>query len=246
MSNFRTTDFLLEVAKGNVKGHSIVNKFGYNPDFGTTEVDVWTAGGTYVFPSDTGTAVQLVGGVGDTSIIVIEGLDENFDTKILSVALTGTTPVLLAGLFTRVFRAFVNDAAEITAPAHVTDQATGLIIFAEILVVDQQTNMAIWTVPAGHTAFIKLLAATYNKTGGASNSTAVRIKFRAFGTVFRNSVRFGLQSTGDSELTTENITPQQLPGKTDVVVSAVATATGSDLSAFVSFIVIEDAFINLA
>jgi hypothetical protein len=64
--------------------------------------------------------------------------------------------------------------------------------------------------------------------------------------VFRNSVRFGLQSTGDSELTTENITPQQLPGKTDVVVSAVATATGSDLSAFVSFIVIEDAFINLA
>jgi hypothetical protein len=246
MSFFGPKDFIFEVAKGNVPGHSILNKFGYNPSFGTTEVDVWTGGGTYVFPSDTGTAVQLVGGVGDTNTIVIEGLDENFDSKIVSVALTGTTPVLLAGLFARVFRAFVNDSAEITDTAQITDQATGLVVFAEILVSDQQTNMLIWTVPAGHTAFIKLLAATYNKTGGATNSVVLRVKIRTIGGVFRNVVRFGLQSTGDSELTTENITPEQLPGKTDVIVTALATAADSDVSSFLSFVVIEDEYINLA
>ena len=246
MSYFGSDEFLLEVAKGNVTGHSIINKFGYNPSFGTTEVDIWTNGGVYVFPSDLGTAVQISGGVGDTSTIVVEGLDENFDSKIESVALTGTTPVSLGGLWARVFRAYVNDAVAVTGTVHVTDQATGLIVYAEILVVDQQTNMLIWTVPAGHTAFIKLLAATYNKTGGATNSVEIRLKIRGIGAVFRNSVRFGLLSSGSSQVTTENITPGQLPEKTDVIVSATATAAGADLSSFVSFVVIENQFVNAA
>ena len=43
MTEFRNTNFGLEVAKGNIPGHSIVHKFGNAPDFDTSDgvVDVW-------------------------------------------------------------------------------------------------------------------------------------------------------------------------------------------------------------
>lgn len=46
-----TPEFLLEVARGLIPGHTIINKFAYNPDIdngGTTE-DVWAGGGLYKF-----------------------------------------------------------------------------------------------------------------------------------------------------------------------------------------------------
>ena len=51
MSVFRTTDFYLEVAKGNVDKHSIFNIAATNPSVGTTEEDVWDAGGAFVYPT---------------------------------------------------------------------------------------------------------------------------------------------------------------------------------------------------
>jgi hypothetical protein len=45
------SDFLLEVAKGTIPGHRIINKFGYNPevDTGTDPEDVFAGGGIYNF-----------------------------------------------------------------------------------------------------------------------------------------------------------------------------------------------------
>ena len=53
MSNFGTTDFYHEVRNGNVPGHSIVSKFGENPDIdiaGGFET-IWDGGGVYVPPT---------------------------------------------------------------------------------------------------------------------------------------------------------------------------------------------------
>lgn len=46
-----SSDYLLEVARGLVPGHRIVNKFGYNPDIDTNTdpEDNWSKGGTYNF-----------------------------------------------------------------------------------------------------------------------------------------------------------------------------------------------------
>jgi hypothetical protein len=41
MSRIGTTDFLLEVAKGDVPGHYAVNKFGSSSNIDTTPTDVW-------------------------------------------------------------------------------------------------------------------------------------------------------------------------------------------------------------
>lgn len=49
MSNFGSAEFLFEIAKGNIEGHSIVNKFGRNPDIDISSgfEAVWNGGGDY-------------------------------------------------------------------------------------------------------------------------------------------------------------------------------------------------------
>ncbi len=44
-----TSDFLIEVSKGNVPGHSLIHKFGRNPDIGTADgfEAIWNGGGSY-------------------------------------------------------------------------------------------------------------------------------------------------------------------------------------------------------
>jgi len=49
MSRGLTDNFYLEVAKGNIPGHSAVNKFGHNGAVAMTGEDVWAGGGDYGF-----------------------------------------------------------------------------------------------------------------------------------------------------------------------------------------------------
>jgi len=56
------SDFLIEVAKGNVSGHRVINKFGNNPDVDTNTdpEDVWGGGGIYAFFYTTNQTVEAV------------------------------------------------------------------------------------------------------------------------------------------------------------------------------------------
>ena len=42
--------YLFDIAEGNVPNHNALFKIGYNPSVTTTEEDLWSAGGTYVWP----------------------------------------------------------------------------------------------------------------------------------------------------------------------------------------------------
>lgn len=46
--------YLYDIAEGNVADHSNWSKIGYNPDIGTSDEDLWSAGGMYAFPSAAG------------------------------------------------------------------------------------------------------------------------------------------------------------------------------------------------
>jgi len=62
MSFFGTKDFLLEVAKGNVGGHSTYNKFGANTDVDTasTPEDMWNGANEYTgFNATTGDSIEV-------------------------------------------------------------------------------------------------------------------------------------------------------------------------------------------
>ena len=59
MSRTLTRDFYLEVAKGNIPGHTHVNKFGHNAAVATGPEDVWAGGGIYAFYPITAQAMEI-------------------------------------------------------------------------------------------------------------------------------------------------------------------------------------------
>lgn len=56
--------YLYDIAEGNVPGHTAWSKIGFNPAVTTTEEDVWSAGGVYVFPTGA-TPMAVIGGATD-------------------------------------------------------------------------------------------------------------------------------------------------------------------------------------
>lgn len=225
-----------------IPGTSIFNKFGYNPDVDTAAVeDVWTFGGTYVFPSNSGEAITITSNnAADNQTIAIIGLDENFAERTVQATLDGTNDVAVSGLWSRVNRALNTDSSEFAGTVLINDAATGLVVFSEILAADQQTNSTIFTIPAGKTGFVKFFSSSMNRSGGATSNAILRFKIRDFGSVFRTSVRFGLLKSGGSILTTENVVPGSIPGKSDIKLTAEVDANDSDISAFYSMVLIDD------
>jgi hypothetical protein len=70
------TSFLIEVAKGNVAGHTVMNKFGANPDIDilTAPEDVWDGGGIYSFFPATAQSMEMEStDVDDVGTVVASG-----------------------------------------------------------------------------------------------------------------------------------------------------------------------------
>ena len=180
-----------------------IYKFGYNPIVGTDAEDIWDEGGTYTFPSSAGVVGLTSSNSGDTSItIFVSGLDENYDEASEIVTLDGTNPqttkVDTQNQYIRINRMYVTNSTEPTGDIYA---GTGALttgkpanLQAKITAGENQTLMAIWTVPRNYTAYITSLAIT---TGSSSVNkfATVRMKIREFGQVFRTQVVYTLQNT---------------------------------------------------
>jgi len=153
-----SSDFYLEVAKGNIPGHSIINKFGFNPDIDNTSEPetVWSAGGLYPWSSLTSAQTLYVksSDSGDTEDLTIEGLDSNYNLLTEVITLTGTTAVTTNNDFIRVFRMSYDGSSENAGDitAHVTN-ATGTVV-AQVDEGLAQTLMTLYTIPAGYTGYL--------------------------------------------------------------------------------------------
>ncbi|KKN12841.1 hypothetical protein LCGC14_1012520 [marine sediment metagenome] len=153
-------DQMLELSRGSVTGHSCINKFGANLAIASaTTEDIWDGGGTYPFPT-TADITHIVQAVDQVAMrganIEVQGLDINWalvtQTKALNAANT-TTAVALDTALLRVFRMRVNADVVGDQDIHVQNVGAGTQ-YATMLAGNNQTLMAIYTVPAGKTAFI--------------------------------------------------------------------------------------------
>lgn len=173
------TDYYMEVARGNVPGQSSINKFGNNPSTNAGD-DIWGGGGTYAFYPTTAQSMDIVststaddtGGTGAIKVVV-EGLDSNWEVQTETVTLNGQTPVNLTNTYIRMYRAYVYEAGssdsnvgDITVEIY-DDTTTAIFIGAD----GGQTQHAIYTVPAGKSAyFIKGYVGISTSTKTAENA----------------------------------------------------------------------------
>ena len=147
--------FELQVARGQVPGHSVQNIYGYQPAVSTTFIPVWENATAYVYPV-AATKMNLAGTAGDTASILINGLDSNYLPISETLVMNGATPVPTVNSYLRINGMQVT-AGSATNPAGVVTlkDLTNTTIYAQINANVGRTQSAIFTVPAGYTYFLQ-------------------------------------------------------------------------------------------
>ena len=230
------TPFDLQVSRGDVFGHEALFKFGFNSDVNGAEETIWTQGGNYPWPTAAFTAYIVSDAAADTSAgtgartVTVQGLDENYVFQSVDVTLNGTTEVQIgdANGWLRVFRAFVLTAGSAgTAAGTILIQTTGGGTVYANLSNGNQTQMAVYTVPAGKTLFLDDINFTAS-ISLANNYAQVSFSAREFGGVFRDRFINVLQS---SNLIAKFEYPISFPEKTDMECRAFTSNTNNLIGA---------------
>jgi len=171
--DFSPEEFYLEIAKGNIPGHTVTNKFGHYDSIGTTMIPV-ASGGVYQVPTSA-QSLELIStaaadnqaGIGARTIY-IEGVDANWDFQSVTAnmhATDGTIAEAVTGTWLRIFRMYVVDTgtyASSTAGSHqgtITLQNSGGGVVWGVLESHGgfplgQSQIGAYTVPSGKTAYV--------------------------------------------------------------------------------------------
>jgi hypothetical protein len=208
--------FELQVARGQIPGHSTLFKYGYNPNIVNVNETIWDVGGIYAYPSS---AVKMTAtstdGANDEDVqVVISGLDADYNELTETVTLNGSGTAETDGFFIRVFRAFITGSQTPLGTINITNTGT---TYARISLGENQTLMAVYTVPAGKSLYINNGTATHGTDTSGAFMT-IRFMIRPPGEVFRTAVKIDV--TG-AELLFPFYYPLRLPEKYDLEVRAI-------------------------
>ena len=231
----------LAIARGHTTGYTPIYKFGYNPDVDSAEETVWSQGGNYpwldvavtMFVSSS-SANDTNGGTGANTIL-IQGLDEDYNEIEETITLNGQTQVTTQLSYLRVYRAYVTLAGSSgTSGGTVYVGSSGAsggvpngTTYATIAQ-GNQTQIAAYTVPAGHTLYLDDI----NFTAAVSQQNRIvtcSFHSRDFGTnVFRTRFINVIQS---NQLITKFEYPQPFAERTDIECRVSTNTTNTAIGA---------------
>jgi hypothetical protein len=212
--------FDLQVARGQITGHSTVNIYGFQPAVTTTQIPAWEIAGAYTYPT-VATLMNLASSdAGDTSAtVVIIGLDANFEPISEVLALNGTTDVVTTKLYFRINSMVVRTGS----PAGVITlkDPSNTTTYARINALVGRTQMSIYTVPAGFTFYLSRVNA-YTSLNG---STADFITYRNLSVLNPSGVRsLSQQAPFTNVYEARRVMPRPFLEKTDIQLQSRTSA----------------------
>jgi hypothetical protein len=149
--------FDLQVSRGQVDGHTQIEIFGYSAAIGATaQGPMWEgqtqSGGLYTPPSSAAPLVLVSTSASDTTALSvrIEGLGAGFVPLTETIALNGTTNVTTTNSFLRINGMYVTNGTNVGIITAKISSTT----YAQINAGIGQTQMSIYTVPAGYTFYL--------------------------------------------------------------------------------------------
>ena len=246
-------NFYLDIAKGNIPGHSSIHKFGEAPDVDAADgyLQVWDGGivnaalKNYTYSTTADITLVSSDSASDTFNLEVQGLDANYDLVIQTVALLGQTQVSLATPLIRVFR-MKNKGATPTVGnvyCYATDTATGgvptTITNTRSIVrpTYNQTLMALYTVPAGCTAYMTRFYATLS--GPARAVVDLHQERRDFGGVFQAKYT-GTLSGYSGQLEVVYDVPEAISEKTDIQMMVESDTNNTAVSSGFELILVKN------
>jgi len=253
--NAVTDDLFIEIAKGNIPGHKGIRKFFNLPNADATERDIWSYGGTiaeYTYTANTGADYYICSSNNsDTQNVIIYLLDEDFDSIIVSVTLTGQTPIKINTVgttqitdmltreknkvissttkFTRVWRLFNNGTANFAGNIYVVegnDITTGIpndtADVRAYIALGSNNNTLMSHFTIPNDWYGMILGGRGSITLKNQQAADIRYESRAYGKVFRIQETYGLNSIGTGMSSIINCIPDLAPPKTDIKLRADA------------------------
>jgi len=181
MDFIKDSNFLIEVAKGNVKGHSLVSVVGRNQDVDTTITDIGMEDTIFPWLTVATTVEAISDNVNDTFLgtgartITVHGLDANFDLISEVIEMNGTTvSAVTTASFIRINKTIVETSGTYadtnggTNLGDITTRPSGggstLSFIADVDVDAGSSQDFKYTVPNGHTAIIIGVGANIDST----------------------------------------------------------------------------------
>jgi hypothetical protein len=240
----------LAIAKGEVAGHTVVNKFGRSTAITTGNTwEVFDGNRAYVYPSSASiTHVRAAADSATTQSMVIEvqGLDTNWALVTQNATLDATdstTEVALSTALRRCFRIKVLDAS--VADQNIWAGATGVAAAtasAIIIAGNNQTLMAIYTVPAGKNAYLTNYYATANPGGGAPTTFNVSLWAQDNANSYAPQLKHIQGVSADTDAygrMQHNFYPfYKFTEKTDIIIKGSPSGASVDVSAGFDLIVV--------
>jgi len=250
----KTEPFELQVARGQIAYHESIYKFGNNAAVSNSTETIWQQGGLYSYLSAASVLKVSSSSANDTSAgtgartVELFGLDGDYNEINEVVILNGQTAVNTTLSYLRINRMIVRSAGSGGANAGIIYAGTGTVttgVPANIYATingdgSNQTLMALWTVPAGYTAYLM----QYDVSNGTTSNTPAVCKMtlvaRPHGEVFQSKDVKSLTTGMHIENTL--VVPIKFTEKTDIEVRAVSSSNSVtfDISAALEIIYIKN------
>jgi hypothetical protein len=189
--------FDLQVARGQITNHDTLFQFGVNQSVGTSFSTIWNGGGTlYAYPAAATVFKISSSDANDTSAgtgartVLINGLDANYAEASETVILNGQTAVNTVNSYIRFHYMEVSTAGSGGTAAGTIYAGTGTVtagvpatVYGQITIGYNTSTSAMWTVPAGYTAY--LTSCTWTSGNTTANIVVTGGIFtRVYGGVF--------------------------------------------------------------
>jgi hypothetical protein len=172
----------LQVSRSQIPYHSRVFLFGINNSVGTAVATIWTGASAYAFPAaaivlkvSSASTNDTAAGTGARTVL-ITGLDANYAVISETVILNGQTAVNTTNSYLRVNGMEILTAGSGNTAAGVVYIGTGSLtsgvpatVYGLIPTAYNQSAQAVYTVPAGFTAYVS----SYTFTSTYASATPV-------------------------------------------------------------------------
>ena len=179
-----TEPFDLQVARGQILGHSILSLFGYQSSVTTTSIPIWENASTYTYITSASTLTMVSTSASDdtSAKILINGLDSSFNPISETLALNGTSGVTTVNSYFRVNSLLMTSpgTGQTTNVGTITLKQSSNVV-AQINIGVSKSQSTIYTVPAGYSFFLDL--AEVNTSNSYTGSTIITYKVQVINNV---------------------------------------------------------------
>lgn len=241
--------FGLQVARGQIQGHTAVSVFGYNPDVDTSEETVWPDGGTIPHPTTASVLSISSSSANDTSAgtgartVYVEGLDGDYNVVSETVILNGQTAVSTVEEYLYVNAFYVitagsggQNAGNINAGTGTVTAGVPAVLYDIIAAGYNNRTTGHYCVPAGYTAY---MVEGLFSSGQASGATSVTGFLKQHGP--DGILRVGAVATVNNSAAVFMFEmPYAVPEKNCIGATAIGAAANNAVSSFFNFVLIKN------